>query len=172
MNVRDIQIIQARSDQQTTLAQLLEFYTYDLSGIFNLDLNDNGHFTYESLPLYWTDPNRIPFLIWVDQKLAGFALIQKGSPTDSAPDIWDVAEFFVLRKFRRAGAGQTAANWIWSNYPGSWQVRVLATNQNAIDFWQSAVTHFTNAPATPVRKVTNGKDWCVYRFESPTTAEL
>jgi predicted acetyltransferase len=166
MRSQDIRIIQASADQQPVLAQLMELYIYEFSQILDLDLNDNGRFNYKLLPKYWEDPNRIPFLIWVDQKLAGFVLVQQGSPIEDAPNVWDIAECFVLRKFRRTGVGRTAAHWVWSTFPGSWQVRVLAIHERANDFWKNAITDFVKNAVSPARKTLGGKDWIVYQFES------
>ena len=35
----------------------------------------------------------------------------------------DVAEFFVLRRYRRSGVGRSAAFLIWKHFPGTWTVR-------------------------------------------------
>ena len=168
MEVKSIQVIQARVDQKPVVAQLMEFYIYDFAEILGLDLNDSGRYDYEQLPLYWGDPNRLPFLIWIDQRLAGFALIQRGSPIASDPKVWDIAEFFIMRKFRRMGAGQVAAHWIWSKLPGPWQIRVLATHHNANDFWKKTVMSFTKATTLPSRRRVKENDWLIYQFESPT----
>jgi predicted acetyltransferase len=168
MELKNIHVVLARADQQSVVAQLMELYIYDFAQVLGLDLGDNGRYGYEYLPLYWREPHRFPFLIWIDQKLAGFALIQQGSPIESDASIWDVSEFFILRKFRRMGAGQEAAHWIWNNFPGRWQVRVLATHQNASDFWKEAVTSFTVATKPPSKRRVKEKDWLIYQFESPS----
>jgi predicted acetyltransferase len=45
------------------LAYLLELYAHDFSGFHRLDIGADGRFDYKSLPLYWSEPNDIPFLI-------------------------------------------------------------------------------------------------------------
>ena len=74
----DIQIMPAEIEQQPVIKQLLELYTYEMTDLADFDIHDNGYFGYDDLPLYWQDPNRYPYLVWVNKKLAGFVLIQKG----------------------------------------------------------------------------------------------
>jgi predicted acetyltransferase len=94
----------------SVLSNLLELYAYDLSEIFPLELQPDGRFDYEQLPLYWSEPDRrFPFLIRCDARLAGFALVTRGSPASDDPADFDVAEFFVLRRYRRRGVGRQAA---------------------------------------------------------------
>ncbi len=60
------------------------------------------------------------------------ALVQSGDPHD-------MAEFFVLRKYRGARVGQQAARTIFWLFPGAWQVRQLAANTPATAFWRRAI---------------------------------
>src|SRR5215469_15264124 len=82
-----------------TLANLLELYVHDFSEVLQIKVGENGRFGYEPLRLYWQDPKRHPLLIRVDGGLAGFALVKQGSEVSSNPDIWDMAEFFILRAY-------------------------------------------------------------------------
>ncbi len=72
MRSLNIQIIKASLEQKSTIAQLYELYTYEMTDLADFDINDNGYYGYTELPMYWTDPNKHPFLIWVNKKLAGF----------------------------------------------------------------------------------------------------
>src|SRR5271163_3377003 len=50
-------------------------------------------FGYKSLPLYWSESNRHPFLIRSHGKLAGLALVKRGSEISDNQEVWDMAEF-------------------------------------------------------------------------------
>lgn len=50
-----------------------------MTDLADFDINDNGYYGYDDLPLYWKDLNKHPYTVWVNNKLAGFVLIQKGS---------------------------------------------------------------------------------------------
>jgi predicted acetyltransferase len=110
------------------LANLLELYAHAFSEFHSLDLGPDGRFGYESLPLYWSEPNRHPFLIRGDGKLAGLALVKRGSEISGNQTVWDMSEFFVLRGYRRRGIGMLAAQKVWRRFPGIWEVRVMQSN--------------------------------------------
>ena len=97
----------APPESEGVLSNLLALYVHDLSEIFPIEVGADGRFRYDRLPLYWSEPERrFPFLIRAGAKLAGFALAARGSPASDDPDALDVAEFFVLRGYRRSGVGQ------------------------------------------------------------------
>jgi GNAT superfamily N-acetyltransferase len=108
-----LEVVPATSEQAPILANLIELYAHDFSDFLPIDVGEDGKFGYPALPLYWSDPDRHPldrhpFLIRIDGKLAGFALIQKGSEVYENRAVWDMAEFFILRRYRRHGAGTKA----------------------------------------------------------------
>jgi hypothetical protein len=74
-----IEVDPALREHATILANLLELYAHDFSEFHSLDLGPDGRFGYKSLSLYWSEPNRHPFLIRVGGKLAGLALVKRGS---------------------------------------------------------------------------------------------
>lgn len=132
-------LLPATQEQQSVIAQLYELYTYEMTDLADFDIGSDGFYRYPDLPLFWTMPDRFPYLIWVDDKLAGFALFQKGSPIDDNPEIWDIAEFFIMRKFRNQGIGKYVAALIWNTHPGTWQIRVWDNNTIACQFWENAL---------------------------------
>lgn len=114
------------------MSQLLELYGHDFSPFTAADVDDHGLFGYHDLDAYWTEPDRHPFLFRVGGHLAGFALVRSGLPHD-------MAEFFVMRKYRRSGVGATVARDVFARFPGEWQVRQIAANAAALAFWRTAI---------------------------------
>ena len=148
------------------MANLLELYVHDFSAFHDVEVGADGRFGYESLPLYWTNADRHPFLIHADGKLAGFVLLKKGSEFSGDAAVWDVAEFFILRAHRRRGVGCAAAHAVWRRFPGRWEVRVMETNQPALAFWQRTVSEFVGAIARPKALEKTGQSWYVFSFDS------
>ena len=161
-----IEVTKTLLEHKSILTNLLELYAYDFSEFCDFDIGPDGLYGYEHLPLYWTDPNRYPHLIYVDGLLAGFILIQKGSSIVGGEDVWDVTEFFVLRKYRRKKVGSMAALDVWSRFKGQWQVRVLSKNKKAQAFWLQAVGRFAGSKNIPMNVEVKDKLWDVYRFDS------
>jgi predicted acetyltransferase len=157
----------AAPDEMPLLANLLELYQHDLSECFGVDVGIDGRFGYARLPLYWSEPERhFPFLIRSGPRLAGFALATLGSPVSDDPNVHDVAEFFVLRRYRRAGVGRQAAHLLWNRYRGPWLVRVFERNTAALDFWKDVIAAYAGSPVEPRRVEHNRKQWQVFEFPS------
>jgi predicted acetyltransferase len=140
----NVQITAATPDDRPRLAALLELYTYDFSEVLGLDVGDDGRFRVPALGAYWTDPHRHPFLIRVGDKLAGFALVHQGSRLTDDAAVWDMAEFFVMRKYRRRGVGEQAAHWLFDRFRGRWEVRERAENHAATAFWRRAIGRYAH----------------------------
>lgn len=152
------------------LANLLELYAHDFSVLADLQLRPDGRYGYPELPLYWREATRFPFLMRVDGHLAGFALVARGSRVSGDPDVWDMAEFFVVRRHRRRGVGAMVAHEIFRRFAGRWELRVMENNLPALAFWSAAVGAFTGAPAEGVFTQVGERRWQVFAFDSAGTA--
>jgi predicted acetyltransferase len=127
-----VEVIQAELGDKPVLRHLLELYQHDFSEFVDADVDEHGLYGYRYLDDYWTESDRHPFLFRVDGSWAGFALVRAGDPHD-------LAEFFVMRKYRRHGVGTLLARELFSRFPGAWQVRQMASNPSATAFWVRAI---------------------------------
>jgi predicted acetyltransferase len=142
--LQEVTLDVAGASEASILAHLLEFYVHDLSALFAIDIGVDGRFGYERLPLYWSEPDtHFAFFVRVGGQLAGFALATRGSPATHDPEDLDVAEFFILRSYRRARVGRRAAFLLWNVLPGRWVVRVAAANHAGLAFWESTIRDYT-----------------------------
>jgi len=161
-----VEVLPAAREQEPVLANMLELYAYDLSDVVDLQLSPDGRYHYPRLSLYWQEETRFPFLVKVGGHLAGFVLVSRGSLISGDPQIWDMAEFFVMRSYRRRGIGAAVAQEIWRRFPGPWDVRVLESNQPAQAFWESTIGAFAGSLAAPVSVEQGGKRRRVFSFVS------
>jgi predicted acetyltransferase len=161
-----IELEPALREHAPILANLLELYAHDFSEFHRLAIGADGKFGYKFLPLYWSEPNRHPFFVRVDGRLAGLALVKRGSEITGNPTIWDMAEFFILRGCRRRGIGTLAAREVWQRFPGPWEVRVMQSNLLANLFWERAISHFLREAIQPVCVEKDGQNWQLFSFES------
>lgn len=163
---REVTLDRATEADSVLLANLLELYIHDMSEVFpHVELGPDGRFGYRRLPLYWSEPDRrSAFLIRCDGRIGGFVLVTRGSPAVADPNVLDVAEFFVVRQYRRGGVGRQAAFLVWDQLPGQWIVRVLPANRGALAFWRDTVAAFTGGvfTETPFRQPPN--EWRVFSF--------
>jgi predicted acetyltransferase len=160
-----IALNRASLEQKQVLDNLLELYTHDFCEFIDREIGPDGRFGCWDLDLCWANPNWLPFLIYADDRLAGFVVI---NACDSAlhAGVRDVAEFFILRGYRGHGIGTEAAHQIWRRFPGRWEVRVMASNEPAYRFWHRAIKRFAGDGFVVNRYDHAGSDWHRFSFES------
>jgi predicted acetyltransferase len=141
----ELSVVPIAEREQPVLRHLIDFYVYDFSELMGLDVEEDGRFKFPELDSYWTDPWRHPFFIRVGGKLGGFVLVHDRSRLTGADGIHDMAEFFVLRKYRRQGVGERAAREIFGRFPGPWEVRERSANAVAIAFWRQVIDRYKGA---------------------------
>ena len=162
-----VELEMATAANAALLSNLLELYIHDLSDIFTVELGPDGRFGYGKLLSYFAEPEkRFAFLVKCGGRIAGFALVTRGSPVTDDPDVFDVAEFFILRSYRRSGVGRRAAFLLWRRLPGKWTVRVSEGNQRAIPFWTRVTAEFSGGAATESRRPASPHDWLVFWLQS------
>jgi predicted acetyltransferase len=143
----NIEISRASFAEKSILRNLMQLYLYDFSPIDGADVDKFGLYGYRILDQYWVESGRFPFLMRGDGQLVGFALLRRGTYFDEHPATKNrgmtVAEFFVMRKYRRQGVGKRTAFHLFDLYPGRWEVAQLSSNSPAQDFWRKVINEYT-----------------------------
>jgi predicted acetyltransferase len=153
-------------ERASVLDNLFELYVHDFSEQMPLTIKASGRFELTPGDDWWTREGHFPFFIEQGGELAGFALIREGSRVTGAPDVMDVADFFVLRGARGRGLGEAAAHALFSAFPRTWEVRVRRTNVAALRFWSRVVQTWVGKPVASLPLAIEGVDWHVLRFET------
>ncbi len=138
-----VQVEPAGIAHRELMQNLLQLYLYDFSEYVAIARNKDGLFIYPYLDHYWREPDRFPFLISVAGEHAGFALIREEINPRTNETSYEIAEFFVMKKFRRQHVGIKATLLLVSKLSGSWVVRVLENNKPALHFWQHTLRNFS-----------------------------
>ena len=131
------------SGHRAAVTNLNQLYLYDFVEFADDDVNREGLYTSSYLDAYWSDEDRHPFLICVDDALAGFALVRRDAEGGHS-----IAEFFVMRKYRRNGIGERAAAEAYARFPGRWTVHQMASNPGAQAFWRKTIGRYTGGRFT------------------------
>ena len=148
------------------LSNLLELYIHDLSEVFPVKLGPDGRFGYDKLPIYWSAPHgRSAFLITCGGEIAGFALVTRGSPATSDPTDLDLAEFFVLRSYRRSRGPASGGTAVGS---GSWKLGGPLSDANGagLHFWRDVVREDAGDHCVETLRSEHPHGWTVFTFAS------
>ncbi len=142
-----INITPATIELMPVIQNMARFYAYDLSkscGFYQLydwSFPENGLYEALDISKYW-QPDCYPFIVKVNEELAGFVLINKvGSFVDTD---WNMGEFFIVGKFQGKNIGKQVAFEIFSKFPGKWEVMQMPPNLPAIKFWKKIIAEYTS----------------------------
>ena len=142
-----VKIEQVTQRERDVLWRYLQFYIYDMSR-FTGAQPDGGAFPYGQFDAYWREgERRSAWWAKVGGEIAGFALVR----FDGQGGCHEIAEFFVVNRWRRRGVGLSFARQLLGRFPGPWRLHELANNKGAIAFWHRVLDGFapyTEAPLT------------------------
>lgn len=138
------ELIKVEEKDKIIIYNLMQLYTYELSfyedETTDFNLLDSGFYVISKyIDMYWKSEKRHPYILKCDGKLAGFVLQRYNEENMN-----EIAEFFVINRYRNTGAGTFMANEIFRTYKGKWEVRTLLKNKKAQSFWRSVISNFSN----------------------------
>lgn len=167
----DLTVAPARITEREAISRLLQLYLHDFSeftapGDDARGVDQNGLFAYPPFDSYWQgDEARAIHLFRVAGDLAGFAFVNDWSPSGQGVD-HALAEFFVLRPYRRAGIGWDASTRLFAQLPGIWEVGVLGHNFAAVNFWRTALRADPISDLEELQGPKGRWDGTVFRFRT------
>lgn len=153
-----LSVFPATAVDRPAIENLIQLYLYDMTDEGVWPIGDDGRYGYDLLDRFW----QCPYLLRVDGELAGFALVIDECPLTGDKPRWFMAEFFILRGYRRQGHGSRALADLFARHPGTWHIGVMHSHPKAVAFWDSALSD----RATSVRTVHfDNTDWHLHRFD-------
>lgn len=139
-----ISVTPATEADRPVFENLIQLYVYDFTDFKEWDVEENGRFKDYGLEGCWTEDYRHPFLIRVNSKLAGFAIIEGRSQLNEAYGTWDFSDFFILRRYQKRGVGEHVVRALFDRFCGCWEVRIIAANHRALAFWRTVISRYTD----------------------------
>lgn len=136
-------LVRASEKYKAVIQNLMQFYIYDFSEYVKYDVEDNGLFApYPHLEDYWKETNKkFPYIIKKDDKYVGFVLVRFIESQERM--YFSIAEFFILKKYRRTGIGKAIAIKVFDLHKGQWEVFQKESNKPAQIFWKKVIEEYT-----------------------------
>lgn len=135
----EVRLAPVALSDKAELRRLLDPYLIAHADVVDPQRHHRDPTDYPHFDAYWTQPERRPFWIVADGDVAGFALVNRYSPSGLGCDA-AVAEFCILPPWRRTGVGLAAARALFATTPGLWELQVYEATAPALAFWQRAIT--------------------------------
>lgn len=162
----NITITKIPYEDKKILWNLLQLYKHDFSEFHKNEIGRDGQYSYKYFERYWTESSRHPYLISADGNIAGFVLINGVTHFDVSEEVHNIAEFFILRRYRRMGIGLYAATYIFDLYKGNWEVSQDTRNKDSLDFWDKAIGIYTKDNYNVVMRPENSKRIMFFKMQN------
>jgi predicted acetyltransferase len=147
-----LELRKARPHDFPALQQMLELYQYELSDIWPQDADSEAKYGY-NLERHKQGERFHAHVALEGAQYVGFALVAPAVVTRKEGN-W-MEQFFILKRFRRSGAGYALARHVLFNHPGPWEVGQLPANLAAQAFWRHVIDKATSGSYVEVQ-VTEG----------------
>lgn len=144
MDLNEFKLIPATLAEHPIIQNLGRFYVYDMSEYVRDEdwaIPADGLYECIDFKKYWLDSTAQPFLLRYHKELAGFVIIDnKGADPDTD---FNMAQFFILRRFKGCGVGKYIAKQCFGMFKGKWEVMVIPNNSGAYQFWHNSIQEYT-----------------------------
>lgn len=129
-------------DERQILWNLLQYMVFETSVYGKNEIQDDGTFSYKHFDKYFSDDDRIAFLIRdLDNRLLGFVMVNQYLQKVKSGHA--IAEFMILPRFRRRGIGRVVARQCFELFPGNWEVQPAPGSEMAYQFWKNTIDELT-----------------------------
>ena len=100
----EFSLIKINNDSLNILKNLFQLYIHDISKELSWNVNKNGLFEAYSLDDWFKDKNNFGYIIYVDNNIAGFIMIDKEFKVlENKPENLNLSEIFILNNFKEKG---------------------------------------------------------------------
>lgn len=134
-NLSESVLVAASAQDRPTIERLIQLYLYDMAADHSFPIGDNGEYEYGLLDQFWEHA----YLFRTSNELSGFALVISRCPITGKLPCWFMAEFFVLRNYRRQSVGRAMLQAILARHKGPWHIASQIQNEGAGDFWSRSI---------------------------------
>lgn len=149
--------------EKSIVISLFNYYLYEFSDILSRNLPEHGSYLNNTdlIDPYWSIPDHTPYFIEADGNIAGFVFVRH-YPTETS--VYDIDQFFILKRYARLGVGSRAFQLCVDLHPGNWLIRVLPQNHRGLAFWQKAVAAVSQGQFTQGYELDLGVEMHFLRF--------
>jgi predicted acetyltransferase len=143
INRHTVSLDKVTDEHRYVLQRMMELYVYDFTEYMDFDLDHQGLFHYP-LDKYWdTQDTHRAYFIKVNGNYAG-CVLQYTYINEAGEEIQTIAEFFVLKKYRKVGIGAAVAKMVMFAFPGKWLIYESKNNLPAQKFWRKVIAEATD----------------------------
>jgi predicted acetyltransferase len=143
MRPQELELLVVNSKKQWHIFNhILQLYEYEFSNLTHLEIDENGLFINEELEKNIHEKSCICFLLRSQYKWAGLSVVNLKSYLNDDDAVRDIAEFFILKLYRKKKLGYSMAKMLFEQFPGKWEIRQLPHATESRNFWLKVLNRY------------------------------
>ena len=151
--MKSLQIV--RNNKKEEMRNYLNEYLIELKEFDDtIKFNKKGEPIYKYFDDYFIDKDRYPIYFIIDNNIAGIALVRELEIG------YEIAEFYVLKEYRRDGNALVFINMIFNLFDGDFSFSTRLENKRAIKFWDKVSSDYRDVK---ISQDDNYKEWRIKR---------
>ncbi len=150
--------------QLDCIETMMQYFNYELSAWYPIEFTAEGRMPVSPKAGLWATPGVQPFLIRVGEALAGFAVVD--TETQRPGSQFNLAYFFVTRRYRGQGIGREILQALTARLPGVWEIYYLQANAAAAAFWPRAIAATVGKRFEQAAQTIDGEACVLFRFDT------
>ncbi len=129
-----IRLAAVRKKDRELLWNINQKYLYEMTNYYDDPMDEKGNYHYGHFDEYFTDPKRAAYLLYEENALIGFAMLNPDSCIGRNPN-YTMAEFTIFPAYRGKHLALEAANALLEKHPGQWEIKYNEKNLAAKRLW-------------------------------------
>ena len=129
-----VRLVTAIEKDRDLLWNINQKYLYEMTNYYDDTMDEHGNYHYGHFEEYFSDPKRTAYLLYDEDTLIGFAMINPYSCIGKSPD-YTMAEFTVFPSYRRKHLALNVVNAILKKNPGQWEIKYNEKKLAAKHLW-------------------------------------
>lgn len=136
-----MELVAVRAEDRELLWNINQKYLYEMTNYYADEMDAQGNLHYGYFEAYFSDPKRRAFFLREGQALVGFAMIHPYSNLNGEPD-HVLAEFTIFPIYRRRQLAAKAAETIFGQFKGRWEIKYNEKNTAAKALWNKVTERY------------------------------
>jgi predicted acetyltransferase len=159
-----VSVRMALSSEIICIENMMQFYNYDLSESLPIDFAETGLYKLRPKEQYWSKRGVVPFVIYVDEALAGFAVMD--DEVIQPESDYNMGYFFIARRYRGRGVGKQVAIKLFAQFPGAWEIYFYTDNKAASQFWNAVIAKSLAHDVAISAQIIDGEPCTLFSFST------
>ncbi|MCM1101080.1 MAG: GNAT family N-acetyltransferase [Acetatifactor muris] len=137
-----IRLVTVLKKDRELLWNINQKYLYEMTNYYDDPMDEKGNYHYGHFDEYFSDTKRIAYLLYDENTLIGFAMLNPYSCIGRNPD-YTMAEFTIFPAYRRKHLAFDVVNALLEKHSGQWEIKYNEKNLAAKHLWSKVAASYS-----------------------------